>query len=369
MKLLVTGGGGFIGAHFVRHWLENYPDDRVVNFDRSPGAWMPQDTDDVGVSDRYVFFKGDITSICAVTAAFDEHQPDVVVNFAAESHNNRAIQDPGKAFHTNVLGTQTLLEVSRRQGIDRFHHISTCEVYGDLALDSERSFTEEEPLRPRSPYNASKAGAELAVQAYRYTFGLPIVISRCSNNYGPFQLPEKVIPLFITSALEGRPLSLYEHSEYRREWVHVRDHCRAIDLIIHEGRTGEVYNVGSGVEKSVEEVADAVLAALDLPGTLKTYVPDRPGHSRRCLLDSAKVRRELGWEPAIDFEQGLRATVKWFAEHLDWWRPLKARVTCDEDRWAGCAHGGRSWNRDVPAAAQRGGHASVGAALENRPDR
>jgi dTDP-glucose 4,6-dehydratase len=337
MRLLVTGGTGFIGSHFIRYWLDNYPDDKVVNFDAPTYVWKAGNLDDVRERffDRYAFFNGDITDMRAVTSAFDEHKPHVVVNFAAESHNSRAILDPEKFFRTNVLGTQTLLEACRRKGIERFQHISTCEVYGDLPLDSCGYLTEGSPLRPRTPYNASKAGADLAVQAYHHTFNLPTVISRSSNNYGPSQFPEKVIPLFITSALERRPLSLYEHSQNRREWLHVHDHCRAIDLMIKKGRSGEIYNVGSGVEKSVEEIADAVLAALCLPGTMKKYVPDRPSHARRYLLDSTKARKALGWRPTIEFEQGLQATVKWYAEHPAWWQALKARATVQETNWAG----------------------------------
>lgn len=335
MKLLVTGGAGFIGSHFVRYWLTNYPKDLVVNFDLLTYAGNLQNLSDVvGESaDRYTFVKGDICDISSVESAFAKHKPEIVVNFAAESHNSWAIIDPGRFFRTNVLGTQILLEVARRKGIERFQHVSTCEVYGDLSLDSGEAFTEQSPCRPRTPYNASKTGADHAVQAYHHTFNIPTVISRCSNNYGPFQFPEKVIPLFTTRALDGEPLPLYEHSQNRREWVHVLDHCRAIDLMIQRGKVGEVYNVGTGVEKTVEEIADSVLGALSLPKSMKTYVPDRPSHDRRYLLDSSKIRTELGWKPLIDFTDGLRETVQWYAENRPWWQALKEREAVQEGNW------------------------------------
>ena len=234
-----------------------------------------------------------------------EHEVDAVVNFAAESHNSLAVIDPGRFFRTNVLGTQPLLEAARRAGVERFHHVSTCEVYGDLPLDSDESFTEESPYRPRTPYNASKAGGDHAVRAYHETWELPITITNCSNNYGPFQFPEKVIPLFVTNALDDRPLPMYASTQNRREWLHVRDHCRAIELALEQGAPGETYNVGSAVEASIEEIADRVLELTGKPESLKTIVPDRPGHDRRYLLDSSKIGRELGWQPEIGFDDGL----------------------------------------------------------------
>lgn len=335
MKLLVTGGAGFIGSHFIRYWLENYQEDAVVNFDLLTYAGNLENLTDVIVKfcDRYTFVQGDITDISAVESVFTEHKPDVVVNFAAESHNSWAIIDPSRFFRTNILGTQNMLEVTRRKGIARFQHVSTCEVYGDLPLDSNEMFTEKSPCRPRTPYNASKAGADHAVQAYHLTFNVPTVISRCSNNYGPFQFPEKVIPLFTTRALEGQPLPLYEHSQNKREWVHVLDHCRAIEMMINQGRAGEVYNVGTGTEKTVEEIADSVLAALNLPRDMKTYVPDRPSHDRRYLLDSSKIRAELGWKPLVDFADGLPETVYWYIEHKKWWLALKECTAVQEGNW------------------------------------
>jgi dTDP-glucose 4,6-dehydratase len=279
-----------------------------------------------------VFVQGDIGNVDLVKHVLGEQRIEVVVNFAAESHNSLAIVDPGRFFRTNVLGTQGLLEACRRARIERFHHVSTCEVYGDLALDSDEVFTEETPYRPRTPYNASKAGADHAVRAYHETFGLPITITNCSNNYGPYQFPEKVIPLFATNALDDRPLPIYLSSQNRREWLHVIDHCRAIDMVLVRGEVGATYNVGSGVEASVEQLADRILEVLGKPAALKTVVPDRPGHDRRYLLDSTLLRTELGWSPTVDFEDGLDATVRWYAEHRAWWEPLKGRAPVAEDR-------------------------------------
>ena len=229
-----------------------------------------------------------------------------------------------------MLGTQLLLEAARNAGVSRFHHISTCEVYGDLALDTDEVFTEESPYRPRTPYNASKAAADHYVRAYHETFGVPTTITNCSNNYGPFQFPEKVIPLFVTNALDDKPLPLYASTENKREWLHVLDHCRAIELVLEQGRVGETYNVGSGVEKSIAEIADAVLDALGKPASLKEIVPDRPGHDRRYLLDSTKLREELGWRDEIGFERGLAETVQWYADNRAWWEPLKERAPVAE---------------------------------------
>lgn len=336
MKLLVTGGAGFIGSHFIHYWLDKYPEDFVINFDLLTYAGNLENLIDVNkkFGDRYIFIQGDITDISAVELAFAKYKPDVVVNFAAESHNSWAIIDPVKFFRTNTLGTQVLLEVVRRKGIEKFQHVSTCEVYGDLPLDSSETFTEQSPCQPRTPYNASKASADHAVQAYYHTFNVPTVISRCSNNYGSFQFPEKVIPLFTTNALDGQPLPLYRHSQNKREWVYVLDHCRAIELMIHKGKVGEVYNVGTGTEKTVEEIADSILNILGLPQSLKTYVPDRPSHDRRYLLNSSKIRTELGWKPLKSFTDGLRETVQWYIKNKHWWQELKKRNTVREDNWS-----------------------------------
>jgi dTDP-glucose 4,6-dehydratase len=255
------------------------------------------------------------------------------VNFAAESHNSLAVVDPTRFFRTNVLGTQTLLDASRAAGVERFHHVSTCEVYGDLALDTSDVFTEESPYRPRTPYNASKAGADHAVRAYFETFGLPVTITNCSNNYGPYQFPEKIVPLFTTNALDDEPLPMYASTQNKREWLHVLDHCEAIDLVLQEGRAGETYNVGSAVEATIEEVADRVLELTGKPESLKTIVPDRPGHDRRYLLDASKIATELGWTPSHGFDDGLAETVAWYAANRDWWEPLKARALVQETAW------------------------------------
>ena len=338
MKLLVTGGAGFIGSNFIRYWLQRYPSDSVINLDLLTYAGDLSNLADVSQNDpnRYRFARGDIGDYPFVDDLLAEHRPDVIVNFAAESHNSRAVLNPRAFFETNLMGTQTLLELAKKHGVPRFHHISTCEVYGDLPLDSPEKFTEGHPYRPRTPYNASKAAADHAVRAYFETYGLPVTISNCSNNYGPYQHPEKVIPLFTTHALEDRPMPLYRNSQNRREWLAVLDHCRAIDLIIQKGKIGETYNIGSGVEKSVEEIADAILATLNKPTTLKTYVPDRPGHDRRYLLDSSKIRRELGWEQQIDFESGLKDTVHWYVENKAWWEAIQKKddsQAVQEDAW------------------------------------
>jgi dTDP-glucose 4,6-dehydratase len=329
VRILVTGAAGFIGSNFVHYWLERRPDDSVVALDLLTYAGNRANLEGVDVS----FVQADIADLDIVENVLREHEVEVVVNFAAESHNSLAVIDPGRFFHTNVLGTQALLEASRRTGVERFHHVSTCEVYGDLALDSDESFTEESPYRPRTPYNASKAGGDHAVRAYFETWELPITITNCSNNYGPFQFPEKVIPLFVTNALDDRPLPMYASTANLREWLHVRDHCRAIELALENGVPGETYNVGSGFEASIEQIADRVLELTGKPESLKTIVPDRPGHDRRYLLDSSKIGRELGWQPEIGFEDGLRATVEWYAANRAWWEPLRERLQVEETAW------------------------------------
>ena len=332
MRLLVTGAAGFIGSNFVRDRLERRPDDHVVAYDLLTYAGNRESLADL--EGRIVFVQGDIADPELVEQMLRDQRIEVVVNFAAESHNSLAVVDPGRFFRTNVLGTQVLLEAARRCEVERFHHVSTCEVYGDLPLDSDESFHEESPYRPRTPYNASKAGADHAVRAYFETYGLPVTITNCSNNYGPYQFPEKVIPLFSANALDDKPLPLYASTENRREWLHVLDHCRAIELVLEQGGVGETYNVGSGVEKSIEEIADAVLELAGKPESLKTIVADRPGHDRRYLLDSAKIRRELGWEAEVAFPEGLAETVRWYAEHRELWEPLRGRAPVVETAWS-----------------------------------
>jgi dTDP-glucose 4,6-dehydratase len=338
VNLLVTGGAGFIGSNFVRYWIENRGDDRVVVYDALTYAGNLSSLADV--EGRYVWVQGDIGDAELIEETIRRHSIDIVVNFAAESHNSLAVLDPGRFFRTNVLGTQTLLEASRRMGVGRFHHISTCEVYGDLDLDTGEAFTEESPYRPRTPYNASKAAADHAVRAYHQTYNLPITLTNCANNYGPYQFPEKVIPLFTTLALDDQPLPLYASTRNRREWIHVLDHCRAVEQVLTDGQVGETYHVGTGVEASIEEIADLVLKTLGKPTSLKSIVPDRPGHDRRYLLDASKISKELGWQPAVPFDTGLAATVEWYADHRNWWEPLRGRAPVVESAWPG-GHTGR----------------------------
>ena len=325
MRLLVTGGAGFIGSNFVHYWLERHPGDEVVVYDLLTYAGNRANL--ATVEDAITFVQGDICDRELAEQTMRSSRVDVVVNFAAESHNSLAVVDPARFFRTNVVGTQTLLDAARAAGVERFHHVSTCEVYGDLPLDSDEVFSEESPYRPRTPYNASKAGAD-------ETFGLSITITNCSNNYGPYQFPEKVIPLFVTNALEDQPLPLYASTGNRREWLHVLDHCAAIDAVLARGRAGETYNVGSGVEASIEEVADLVLDLTGKPASLKAIVPDRPGHDRRYLLDTSKIASELGWEPVHSWPEGLAETVTWYRAHREWWGPLKARALVEETAWA-----------------------------------
>jgi dTDP-glucose 4,6-dehydratase len=331
MRLLVTGGAGFIGSNFVRYWLERHPDDHLVVYDLLTYAGNRASLSDV--EDSITFVHGDICDRELAEQTLRDAEIEAIVNFAAESHNSLAVLDPARFFRTNVVGTQTLLDAARAAGVVRFHHVSTCEVYGDLPLESDEVFTEDSPYRPRTPYNASKAGADHAVRAYYETFGLPITISNCSNNYGPYQFPEKLIPLFVTNALDDLALPLYASTQNKREWLHVRDHCAGIERVLVDGRSGETYNIGSGVEASIEDIADLVLELTGKPGSLKTIVPDRPGHDRRYLLDASKIASELGWTPAHSWPQGLAETVTWYADHREWWEPLKERAPIEESAW------------------------------------
>ena len=339
MKLLITGGAGFIGTNFIRYWLRHYSDDTVINLDRLTYAGNLSNLTDIAeihYPKRYKFVHGDILDYVFVEDVLKTEHPDVVVNFAAESHNSRAILHPRRFFETNVMGTQVLLDAARKYGVERFHHISTCEVYGELPLDSPAAFSENAPYCPQTPYNASKAAADHLVNAYFHSFGMPITISNCANNYGPYQHPEKLIPLFTTNAIQNLPLTLYRSSHNRREWLHVEDHCRAIAAVIQSGKIGETYNVGSGVEKSIEEISDFILEVLVKPKQLKTYVPDRPGHDCRYLLDSRKIVREVGWKPKIAFEEGMRETIQWYIENQEWWQAIQQKADSEvvqEDKW------------------------------------
>ncbi len=335
MRLLVTGGAGFIGSNFARYWSAEFPSDEIVVLDALTYAGNRDSIADLEKSAAVRFVHGDIGDQDLVEKTLKSFGLGTIVNFAAESHNSLAVLDPARFFRTNVLGTQALCEAARRVGVSRFHHISTCEVYGDLALDSTDSFNEESPYRPRTPYNASKAGSDHVVRSYGETFELPITITNCCNNYGPFQFPEKVIPVFTTRALNGESLPLYASTENRREWLHVADHCRAVEAVLQRGVVGETYHVGSGMEASIAEIADAVLAATGRPESLKQIVPDRPGHDRRYLLDSSKIRRELGWEATVDFHSGIADTIDWYRRNRAWWEPLIGRSPVVETSWSG----------------------------------
>ena len=333
--IFVTGGAGFIGSNFIHYWLEKYPDDFVINFDLLTYAGNQANL--TGVVEkypkRYLFIQGDIGNYQLTRHIFEQYHPDWVVNFAAESHNSRAILHPEVFFQTNVLGTQQLLQATLDAGVPRFHHISTCEVYGDLPLDSNELFSESSPYLPRTPYNASKASGDMVVRAYHETFGLATTISNCSNNYGPYQFPEKLIPYFTIRLIQGKQMPLYKSSLNRREWLHVEDHCWAIDLVLKNGSIGETYNVGSGLEADIETIADMLLEEFNLDPSYKIYVEDRPGHDRRYLLDWSKIQRELGWSPQIPFEQGFRDTIQWYRENDSWWQPLLQRLQIDEEGW------------------------------------
>jgi dTDP-glucose 4,6-dehydratase len=345
VNLLVTGGAGFIGSNFVRYWVERHPTDRLIVYDALTYAGNRLNLADV--EDRIGFVHGDVCDADLTLGTMEAEKIDTVVHFDAESHNSLAVVDPGRFFRTNVLGTQTMLDASRRAKVSRFHHISTCEVYGDLPLDSAEAFNEESPYRPRTPYNASKAGADHVVRAYWETFGLPATVTNCSNNYGHYQFPEKVIPLFTSNALDDKPLPLYASTQNRREWLHVLDHCSAIEAVLERGRIGETYHVGSGMEASIAEIADAILQILGKPSSLKKIVPDRPGHDRRYLLDCTKIAEELGWGPTIAFDEGLSETVGWYAGHRAWWEPLVDRAPVAETAW-----GSRRETEEMAALAE-----------------
>jgi dTDP-glucose 4,6-dehydratase len=332
--VLVTGAAGFIGSNFVRHWRGAQPEDHVIAFDLLTYAGNRANLADV--ADDITFVPGDIRDQRLVERVLEEHKVTIVVNFAAESHNSYAILRPVDFFETNAMGTVTLLEAIRRagRGSIRFHQISTCEVYGDMDLDDPGAFTEESPYRPRTPYNAAKACSDHAVRAYGLTYGIPVTITNCSNNYGPYQFPEKVIPLFVTNALQGKSLPVYESSQNRREWLHVDDHCRAIAAVLQRGRIGETYHVGSGIEADVATLARTILGELGMSEDMMRTVPDRPSHDRRYLLDSSKLRGELGWAPAVDFADGLKRTIMWYRDNEEWWRPLIGRSpVAEETAW------------------------------------
>ena len=323
MEILVTGGAGFIGGNFVHHMVEKYPDYEIVNLDLLTYAGNLETLKPVEDKPNYKFVKGDIADEPFMMDLFEKEGFDIVVNFAAETHVDRSIVDPGIFVHSNVMGVRVLLDASRKYGVKRYHQVSTDEVYGDLPLDRpDLFFTEETPLHTSSPYSASKASADLFVLAYHRTFGLPVTISRCSNNYGPYHFPEKLIPLIISRALADEELPVYGKGENIRDWLHVSDHCKAIDLIIHNGKVGEVYNVGGHNEKTNLEVVKTILKALDKPESLIRFVTDRPGHDMRYAIDPAKLEKELGWKPEYTFETGIKQTIDWYLNHREWWEHI-----------------------------------------------
>ena len=323
MTIIVTGGAGFIGSNFVFHMLQAHPDYRIVCLDKLTYAGNLSTLEPVLQQDNFRFVKADICDRQAVDKLFQEEKPDIVVNFAAESHVDRSIENPGIFLETNIMGTAVLMDACRKYGIQRYHQVSTDEVYGDLPLDRpDLLFTEETPLHTSSPYSSSKASADLLVMAYYRTYGLPVTISRCSNNYGPYHFPEKLIPLMIANAMADKPLPVYGNGENVRDWLYVEDHCRAIDLIIHNGKVGEVYNVGGHNEKRNIDIVRIICQELGKPESLIVHVEDRKGHDRRYAIDPAKIHRELGWLPKTKFEDGIKKTIKWYLEHKKWWQDI-----------------------------------------------
>ena len=323
MNVIVTGGAGFIGANFVYYELRTHPEDRIVCYDVLTYAGNIATLDGACKAPNFTFVCGDIADRAAVYALFEREKPDVVINFAAESHVDRSIENPEIFLQTNIIGTSILLDACRKYGIERYHQVSTDEVYGDLPLDRpDLFFTEETPLHTSSPYSSSKAGADLLVQAYARTYGIPVSISRCSNNYGAFQFPEKLIPLMIIRALRGEKLPVYGDGLNVRDWLHVDDHCAAIDRIVRCGKAGEVYNVGGHNERSNINVVRTILRTLGKNEELISYVEDRKGHDRRYAIDPAKIGRDLGWQPETSFEDGIRSTIRWYEEHQEWWEDI-----------------------------------------------
>ena len=321
MNILVTGGAGFIGSNFIRHMLGAHPDCRVLNLDLLTYAGNLENLADLEADARYEFIKGDICNAELVSLLLREHEISGIVNFAAESHVDRSIQGAVEFERTNIRGTLTLLDLARDHAVERFVQISTDEVYGSLGESG--AFTEESHLHPNNPYSASKAGADLLALSYHHTFGTPVTITRCSNNYGPYQFPEKLIPLMISNALEGKQLPVYGDGKNVRDWIHVSDHARAIAAALQHGRPGETYNIGSDNEWTNIDLVRRIIQLLDAPESLITFVKDRPGHDLRYAIDSTKIRSELGWSSQIGFEEGLEATVRWYREHTDWWRRIK----------------------------------------------
>ena len=323
MTIIVTGGAGFIGSNFIYHMLKEHPAYRIICLDKLTYAGNLSTLEPAMDNPNFLFVKGDICDRKAVYELFREQKPDMVVNFAAESHVDRSIENPDVFLETNIKGTAVLMDACRQYGIKRYHQVSTDEVYGDLPLDRpDLFFTEETPLHTSSPYSSSKAGADLLVMAYHRTYGLPVTISRCSNNYGPYHFPEKLIPLMITNALADKPLPVYGEGINVRDWLYVEDHCKAIDLIIHKGTVGEVYNIGGHNEMRNIDIVKLICKELNKPESLVTYVTDRKGHDMRYAIDPTKIHKELGWLPETKFADGIKKTIKWYLANEKWWRPL-----------------------------------------------
>lgn len=323
MKIIVTGGAGFIGSNFIFHMLKSHPEDYIICLDKLTYAGNLSTLAPIMDNAHFRFVRADICDRKAVDALFEEEHPNMVVNFAAESHVDRSIENPQLFLETNIIGTSVLMDACRKYGIQRYHQVSTDEVYGDLPLDRpDLFFTEATPIHTSSPYSSSKASADLLVLAYYRTYGLPVSISRCSNNYGPYHFPEKLIPLMIINALHDKPLPVYGDGQNVRDWLYVEDHCRAIDLILQKGRVGEVYNVGGHNEMKNIDIVKLICKALGKPESLIHFVKDRKGHDRRYAIDPAKIHRELGWLPETKFADGIQKTIQWYLDNEEWWQPI-----------------------------------------------
>lgn len=325
MNLLVTGGAGFIGSNFILYWLDKYPQDKIINLDKLTYAGNLENLKSVEKNENYQFVRGDICDPQIVNSLIKNYSISIIIHFAAESHVDRSILDPAPFIKTNIEGTYVLLEAALKNGKIRFHHISTDEVFGALPLNSKEKFNEKTPYNPRSPYSASKAASDHLVRAYSITYGLPVTISNCSNNYGPYQFPEKLIPLAITNLLEGKKVPIYGDGLYVRDWLYVLDHCRAIDLIIHRGKIGETYFIG-GLTEDVSnlELIKKILKIMDKDESMIEFVKDRPGHDRRYAIDWSKIKKELGWQPTVDLETGLKMTIDWYQKNRTWWQKVKS---------------------------------------------
>lgn len=323
MNSLVTGGAGFIGSNFIHYMIKKYPDYKIINLDFLTYAGNLENLKEIENNPNYKFVKGDIGDYDLVVKIIKENKIDLIVNFAAESHVDRSILGPDAFINTNILGTYNLLKCAKENGNIRFHHISTDEVYGSLSSE-EPGFNEKMPYNPRSPYSAAKASSDHLVSAFFHTYGLPTTISNCSNNYGPFHFPEKIIPLFVTNLMEGKKIPLYGDGMNVRDWLYVEDHARAIDLIIHKGKTGETYCVGGNCEKNNKELTYAILELMDKGEEMIEFVSDRPGHDKRYAIDYSKIKNELGWEPKVSFKEGLKMTIEWYKNNESWWKKIKS---------------------------------------------